>query len=79
MELEQSSMVSKIKSLKFQPPEEGRSVKRVKRCDKHGDKDEDNSPKNVTNEKTISFKNLKTETLLIEMATKRNKLRHYSN
>ena len=26
----------------FQPPEEGRSVQRPKRCDKHGNKDEDN-------------------------------------
>ena len=34
----------------FQPPEEGRSVQRPKRCDKHGDKDEDSSPKNVNNE-----------------------------
>ena len=33
----------------FQPPEEGRSVQRPKRCDKHSDKDEDNSPKNVNN------------------------------
>ena len=33
----------------FQPPEEGRSVQRPKRCDKHGDKDEDNSPKNINN------------------------------
>ena len=33
----------------FQPPEEGRNVQRPKRCDKHGDKDEDNSPKNVNN------------------------------
>ena len=33
----------------FQPPEEGRSVQRLKRCDKHGDKDEDNSFKNVNN------------------------------
>ena len=33
----------------FQPPEEGRSVQRPKRCDKHGDKDEDISPKNVNN------------------------------
>ena len=33
----------------FQPPEEGRSVQRPKRWDKHGDKDEDNSPKNVNN------------------------------
>ena len=29
----------------FQSPEEGQSVQRPKRCDKHGDKDEDNSPK----------------------------------
>ena len=33
----------------FQPPEEDQSVQRTKRCDKHGDKDEDNSPKNVNN------------------------------
>ena len=33
----------------FQPPEEGRCVQRSKRCDKHGDKDEDNSPKNINN------------------------------
>ena len=33
----------------FQPPEEGRSLQRPKRCDKHGDKDEDNSLKNVNN------------------------------
>ena len=33
----------------FQPPEEGRSVYRPKRWDKHGDKNEDNSPKNVNN------------------------------
>ena len=31
----------------FQPPEEGRRVQRPKPCDKHGDKDEDNSLKNV--------------------------------
>ena len=31
----------------FQPPEEGRSVQRPKYCDKHGDKDKENSPKNV--------------------------------
>ena len=29
----------------FQPPEEGRSVQRPKRCDKQGDKDEANSQK----------------------------------
>ena len=34
----------------FQPPEESRSVQQPKRCDKHGDKDEDNSLKNVNNE-----------------------------
>ena len=33
----------------FQPPEEGRSVQRPKRCDKLSDKNEDNSPKNVNN------------------------------
>ena len=33
----------------FQPPKECRSVLRPKRSDKHGDKDEDNSPKNVNN------------------------------
>ena len=33
----------------FQPPEEGRSVQRPKRCDEDGDKDEDNKPKNVDN------------------------------
>ena len=31
----------------FQPPEETQSVQRLKCCDKHGNKDEDNSPKNV--------------------------------
>ena len=31
----------------FQPSEEGRSVQQPKRCAKHGDKEEDNSPKNV--------------------------------
>ena len=33
----------------FQQPEEGRSVQRPKRCDKHGGKNEDNSPKNGNN------------------------------
>ena len=37
-------------SLTFQPLEEGRSIQRLKRCDKHGDKDEDNCPKNVNND-----------------------------
>ena len=35
--------------LTFQPSEESRSVQRPKRCHKHVDKDEDNSPKNVNN------------------------------
>ena len=34
----------------FQPPEEGRSIQRPKRCNKNGIKDEDNGPKNVNNE-----------------------------
>ena len=33
----------------FQPPEEDRSVQQPKRSDKRGDKDEDNSSKNVNN------------------------------
>ena len=33
----------------FQPPKEGRSVQRPKLCDKHDDKDEDDSQKNVNN------------------------------
>ena len=41
-------------SLTFQPPEEGQSVQRLKHCDKHGDKDEDNSLKNVNNVHNIS-------------------------
>ena len=28
----------------FQPPEEGRIIQEPKHCDKHGNKDEDNSP-----------------------------------
>ena len=35
--------------------QEGRSVQRPKRCLKHGDKDEDSSPKNVNNEKIFNF------------------------
>ena len=37
-------------SLTFQPPQEDRRVQQPKCCDKHGEKDEDNSPKNVNNE-----------------------------
>ena len=33
----------------FQPSEEGWSIQRPKHCNKHGDKDEDNSRKNVNN------------------------------
>ena len=39
----------------FQPPEEGRSVQRPKRCDKHGDKDKDISPKHVNNVLFLTF------------------------
>ena len=43
----------------FQPPEEGRRIQRPKRCDKHGDKDEDNSLKNVNNvnKQSVTFLN----------------------
>ena len=45
----------------FQAPEEGRSVQRPKRCDKDGDKEGDNSPKNVNNIGALySFENLYT-------------------
>ena len=40
---------NKVLSSTFQPPEEGQNVQQPKRYDKHGDKDEDNSPKNVNN------------------------------
>ena len=46
----------------FQPPEEGRSVQRSKRCDKHSDKDEDNSPKNVHN---VRKENIDSFSLLV--------------
>ena len=51
MEPEQSTPASKNKGLSstFQPPIQGRSIQRAKRCDKRGDKDEDNSPNNVDN------------------------------
>ena len=42
-------LLNKGLSLTSQPPEEGQSVQRLKRCDKHGGKDEDNSPKNLNN------------------------------
>ena len=39
----------------LQPPEEGRGVQRLKRCDEHGDKDEDNSSKNVNKSLWVFF------------------------
>ena len=44
---------NKVLSSIFQPHEEGKSVQRPKRCDKHEDKDEDNSLKNVNNEESF--------------------------
>ena len=46
---------NKGSSSTFQPPEEGRSVELPKSCDKHGDKDVGNSPKNVNNVKRFCF------------------------
>ena len=37
----------------FQPPEEGWNVEQPKRCDKPGDKVEDNSSKNVNNVRRV--------------------------
>ena len=42
-------------SLTFQPLEEGQSVQRPKRRNKHGDKDEDKCPKNVNNTYIYNF------------------------
>ena len=39
----------------FQRPEEGPGVQWPKRFDKHGDKDENNSPKNVNNVSFVLF------------------------
>ena len=39
----------------FQSSEEGWSVQWPKRCNKYGDKDEDNSPKNVNKKHTTTF------------------------
>ena len=50
-----SSNWNKELSSIFQPPEEGQSVQWLKRCVKHGDKDGDNGPKNVNNEKGIAY------------------------
>ena len=36
-------------SLTFQAPKEGQILQWLKRCDKDGNKDEDNNPKNVNN------------------------------
>ena len=46
-------------STTFQLPEEGRSVQRPKRRDKHGDKDMDISPKNVNNVRHTSSQKYK--------------------
>ena len=40
---------NKGSSSTFQPPEEGWCIPQPKHCDKHGNKDKDNSLKNVTN------------------------------
>ena len=50
----------------FQPPEEGRSVQWPKHCDKHGNKDEDNGPKNVNNVQLNGF-TYSYVTLLIQL------------
>ena len=38
----------------FQLPKEDGSIQWLKRCDKHGNKDEDNNPKNVNNRHNTS-------------------------
>ena len=44
-----------MSNLTFNPPEEGRSVQQPERCDKHGDKDDDNSKKNLNNVIILCF------------------------
>ena len=46
----------------FQPSGEGRSVQWSKHCDKHGDKDEDNSPINVDNVHNTSSQKCRQKT-----------------
>ena len=48
----------------FQPPEESRSVQQPKCHDKHGDKDEDNSLKNVNNVHHNNLRNIDRNSLL---------------
>ena len=52
-------------------PEEGQSVQRLKCCDKHGDKDEDNSPKNVNNVHNTSSQKYKQ---ILKVSLFKNKL-----
>ena len=54
----------------FLLPEEDQSVQRPKRCDKHGDKDEDNSPKNVNNVRIKQFMCFKQYLLIKCQASK---------
>ena len=53
----------------FHPPEESRSVQRPKRCDEHGDKNEDNSPKNVNNVKIVLLQTYTVHILSISTAS----------
>ena len=45
-------------SLTIQSPEEGWSIQCPKCCDKHGNKDEDNSPKNVNNTSSQKYRQI---------------------
>ena len=54
-------------SLTFQSPEEGWSVQ-LPKCDKHGDKDEDDSPENVNNELFTLSHNFKVQLIAVLMS-----------
>ena len=63
----------------FQPPEEGWSVQRPKCCNKHGDKDKDNSQNNVNNKATVAYKRLSLVTWNHIIAWKKKKMTKYPN
>ena len=50
----------------FQPPKEGRRVQQPKHCDKHGDKDEVNKPKNLNNVHNTSSQKYRQLLLIVK-------------
>ena len=63
----------------FQPPEEGWSVQWPKHCDKHGDKDDDNSPKNVNNVHNTSSQKYRQRILIVSKILEPKLVQHLKN